>query len=104
MMNVKTRLPRLMQEYSIYPADILKASILKISKRLGGDNTKDALDAVDDGDIAKAIEISLSYYDKAYRYGLTKKRAGNLIYIETDTDDVETNSMKVLEASRKITW
>ena len=47
MMDVKTRLPRLMEEYSTYPAESLKASVLKISKRLGGDNTRDAINAVD---------------------------------------------------------
>jgi len=102
LMDVKTRMPRLMKEYSVYPPEILKGSILKISKRLGGDNTRDALEAVDAGDISKAIEISLYYYDKAYTYGLTKKKAENLIYVETDTDDIEVNSRKLLEAARKI--
>jgi tRNA 2-selenouridine synthase len=104
LMDVKTRMPRLMKEYSVYPPGILKESILKISKRLGGDNTRDALAAVDAGDISKAIEISLYYYDKAYSYGLTKKKAENLIYVETDTDDIETNSRKILETARNISW
>ena len=51
----------------------LKASILKISKRLGGDNTRDAINAIETGDFAKAIEIILYYYDKAYLFGLKKK-------------------------------
>jgi tRNA 2-selenouridine synthase len=104
MMDVKTRLPRLMNEYSVFPAEVLISSIQKISKRLGGDNTGQAIKAVESGDIAKAIEISLSYYDKAYLYGLNRKKAGNLIYVETDTDDIEINSNKVLEASEKIAW
>ena len=104
MMDVKKRLPRLMKEYSEYPAESLKESILKISKRLGGDNTKDAIDAVEIGDYAKAIEITLNYYDKAYLYGLKKKHDKNLIYVHTDTDDIETNALKILEASGKITW
>src|SRR5450759_5343857 len=45
MMDVRTRLPRLMEEYSTYPSESLKASIMKISKRLGGDNTRDAINA-----------------------------------------------------------
>lgn len=104
LMDVKTRLPRLLKEYSDYSKESLCASILKIRKRLGGDNTSDALKAVDSGDIAKAIEITLYYYDKAYLFGLKKKRNKNIIYIETDTDDIETNAMKVLEASGNITW
>jgi len=103
-MDIKVRLPRLIEEYSIFPAETLKASIMKISKRLGGNNTKEALDAVDQGDFPKAIEISLRYYDKAYLYGITRKRSGTILQIETDTDDIELNGLKVLEASKKITW
>lgn len=104
MMGVKTRLPRLMEEYSVYPAESLISSIIKISKRLGGDNTSEAIRAVETGDISKAIELSLFYYDKAYMYGLTKKKQDNLIFVETDSDDIETNTLKVLEASKKIIW
>lgn len=104
MMDVKTRLPRLMEEYSVYPAESLISSIIKISKRLGGDNTSEAIRAVETGDISKAIELSLFYYDKAYMYGLTKKKQDNLIFVETDSDDIETNTLKVLEASKKIIW
>ena len=104
VMDVKTRLPRLMEEYSEYPAESLKASVLKISKRLGGDNTRDAIEAVEKGDISKAIEISLNYYDKAYMYGLKKKESKNIIYVETDTDDIEKNALKILEAASTIKW
>lgn len=99
MMDIQTRLPRLMEEYSVYPPEVLKASVLKISKRLGGDNTREAVEAIDSGDIAKAIEISLRYYDKAYMFSIKRKTSGDIIYIETDTDDIETNAMKVLEAA-----
>ena len=104
MMDVKTRLPRLMEEYSTYPAESLKALIIKISKRLGGDNTRDAINAVEMGDFAKAIEITLYYYDKAYLFGLKKKINKNIIYIMTDSDDIETNALKILDAAGKITW
>jgi len=103
-MDINTRLPRLIEEYSGYPAGALKASVIKISKRLGGNNAKEALEAIDRGDFTKAIEIILRYYDKTYLYGISRKRTGNIINIETDTDDVEENSMKILEATKKITW
>jgi tRNA 2-selenouridine synthase len=104
MMDVKTRLPRLMEEYSTYPVETLKAAIIKISKRLGGDNTRDAINAVETGNFAKAIEITLHYYDKAYLYGLKKKRDENIIYVETDSDNIEFNALKILDASRRINW
>ena len=104
MMDLKTRLPRLIEEYSTYPPESLKASIMKIAKRLGGDNTRDALLAVETGDFAKAIEITLLYYDKAYMFGLKKKNSKNIIYFETDTNDIETNALKILDEASKIIW
>jgi tRNA 2-selenouridine synthase len=104
MMEAELRLPRLIREYSTYPKEFLKASILKISKRLGGDNTREAIEAVEKGEYARAIEITLSYYDKAYQYGLKKKNIKNLIIVETDTDDIATNAGKILDAAGKISW
>lgn len=104
LMDVKTRLPRLIEEYSTYPPDKLKESIAKISRRLGGDNTRDAMNAVDLGDFGKAIEITLNYYDKAYLFGIKRKGNNNIFYIQTDTNDVEVNSLKVLEVAEKIVW
>ena len=104
MMDVKTRLLRLMEEYSTYSPESLKTSVLKISKRLGGDKTKDAIDAIEKGDFAKAIELVLYYYDKAYLFGLKKKKSKNIIYVNADTDDIETNALKVLEAANGIKW
>ena len=104
VMDVKSRLPRLMEEYSSYPPESLKASIVKISRRLGGDKTSDAIDAVEKGDFAKAVEIVLYYYDKAYLFGLKKKDGKNIIYVNVDSDDVEANAMKVLDAANGIKW
>ena len=73
-MDVNLRLPNLMQEYSQYPAESLNESVRKISKRLGGDNTREAISAIEKGDFATAIEIVLHYYDKAYLFGLKKKK------------------------------
>ena len=103
-MDVKTRLPRLMEEYATFSPESLRISILKISKRLGGDNTSDAINAVETGDLAKAIEIVLYYYDKAYQFGLKKKNNKNIIYVNTDIDDIEINALKVLDAARSIMW
>jgi tRNA 2-selenouridine synthase len=104
LMDIKTRLPRLMEEYSKYPPESLKASILKIAKRLGGDNTSEAIEAVGTGNIGRAIEISLTYYDKAYMFGLTKKESKYIIYVNTDTDDIAENALKILEAASAIKW
>jgi tRNA 2-selenouridine synthase len=104
VMDVKLRLPNLMKEYSCYPAEKLNESVMKISKRLGGDNTRDALSAIGKGDFASAIEIVLRYYDKAYLFGLKRRNNQNTVYVTLDSDNVEDNAMKVLKAAGKIKW
>jgi hypothetical protein len=58
----------------------------------------------ENGNIARAIEITLFYYDKAYMFGLKKKSSRNIIYVETDSDNIETNALKILDAAQKIVW
>jgi tRNA 2-selenouridine synthase len=103
LMDIKTRLPRLIEEYSCYSSDELVSTVMKISKRLGGDRTKEVTEAVQRGDFAKAIEITLNYYDKAYLFGLERKQEKDIYYVNTDTDDIETNARRILDVSGRIT-
>jgi tRNA 2-selenouridine synthase len=96
IMDVKTRIPRLLKEYSTYPRETLISSITKISKRLGGDNTKEAIRNVKESNIAGAIEITLNYYDKSYMFGLKKRPEELIRYIHTNTDDISVNVSKIL--------
>jgi tRNA 2-selenouridine synthase len=102
IMEVKTRLPRLMKEYSAYPREELILSINKIARRLGGDLTKAAIRKVEGSDIAGAIEIALNYYDKAYLFGLKKRPETSVRFIHTDTDNIEVNVSKVLKEAENI--
>jgi tRNA 2-selenouridine synthase len=102
LMDIKTRLPRLIGEYSCYSSDELTSAVLKISRRLGGDRTKEATEAVQKGEFGKAIEITLHYYDKAYLFGLGRKQSKDICYVNTDTDDIEKNARSVLEAASRI--
>lgn len=104
LMDIKTRMPGLIEEYSQYPPEAIKESIMRIKKRLGGDNAGEAIRAVDAGDFPKAIEIVLRYYDKAYLFGINRRRSENIIYVETDTCNIEINAQKMLEAAAGITW
>jgi tRNA 2-selenouridine synthase len=102
MMSIETRIPRLLREYASFPPEQTIASVMKISKRLGGDRTRMAVEAIQNGDFATAIRITLEYYDKSYNYALAKPQDRQVIFIETDTDDVAVNATKVLEAVRSL--
>lgn len=102
MMSIETRLPRLLEEYTTFPAEEILASVMKISKRLGGEKTREAADALDKGDYPTAIRITLEYYDKAYYYGLSKRPEGQVTYINTETDDVAVNAALVMQAAKDL--
>lgn len=104
LIDIKTRIPRLSAEYSTFPKSDLIASVQKISKRLGGDNTREAVIAIERDDFEKAIEITLKYYDKAYMYGLEKNPGRKVYFIECLSGDIKENSEKVLETAATISW
>lgn len=81
---LEDRVKRLVDEYGTFGIELLRESLLKIAKRLGGLTLREALDALDAGDLAKVAEISLNYYDKAYRFSLEKRNRTIAKTIETD--------------------
>jgi tRNA 2-selenouridine synthase len=99
IMDVATRMPRLLKEYAQYPHGELVASVNKISRRLGGDRTKESIESIESGNFTRAIEITLEYYDKTYMFGLRKRDAGQVQVIETATDDIGTNAEMIINAS-----
>jgi len=102
MSGAAVRMPRLMEEYGEFDPILLIGALQKISKRLGGDNTREAVEAVGRGDIGSAVEIVLRYYDKSYRYGLSRRDPSMVTIIETDTNDPVINAAKVIEAADRL--
>lgn len=64
------RLQHLVKEYGSYPQAALAEGIQRIAKRLGGLETKNALQYLEAGDITACFAILLKYYDKLYLKGL----------------------------------
>lgn len=102
MPDIKTRLPRLKEEYGVYPPDQLIRSVEKISGKLGGMNTARAIEAIRSNNLDRAIEIVLGYYDKTYRYGLSQRQEGQVFLIEDPSDDPYQNALKVKSLADEI--
>jgi tRNA 2-selenouridine synthase len=100
IMDIKTRMPRLLKEYSCYPEEELKNSVQKIAKRLGGDNARESIKCIEAGNFKRAIEITLNYYDKTYMYGLKQRQDSKIKYVETQTDNIDANISKILMAAK----
>lgn len=96
---VRTR--KLAEEYCQAEPELLRAAIRRISKRLGGLATQEALAAIDAGDMEKMVDIALSYYDKTYRYALSSRSGSQLITVPSETCDPVENAGRVLAALRR---
>jgi len=96
-LDKKIRVNRLVREYANVDVQILKNNILKISKRLGGLNTKKTIEALDKYDFHSVADISLVYYDKAYNYGLSKRDKNKIHPIILDEDIPEKNARKIID-------
>ena len=96
------RVDRLVNEYGELHRDVLILSIQQVSKRLGGLNTKTALEAIDKGEYKLAATILLTYYDKAYLEGLTKRNSEKVHHLECRTDDPLKNASRILKWKLKL--
>jgi tRNA 2-selenouridine synthase len=75
------RIERLVRDYACFPVEELQQSIEKISKRLGGKNTQDTLEALHAGDFRKVVDITLDYYDKTYDFSMARRETEMISYV-----------------------
>ncbi|MEL6778994.1 MAG: tRNA 2-selenouridine(34) synthase MnmH [Cyanobacteria bacterium J06597_16] len=70
---VSERLALLVDIYGQADPEALVAATERIRKRLGGEKTQAAIAHIQAGDLASAVAITLTYYDRTYRYGLEQR-------------------------------
>jgi tRNA 2-selenouridine synthase len=97
----EARVKKLAEEYCKVDKEVLSASVTRIQKRLGGLATKEALAAIEAGDMEKMVELALVYYDKAYNFELGHKENIRIINVPLETTNAAENAQIVLEVARK---
>lgn len=95
------RLDYITEEYGKQKKEILQEAILRIQKRLGGLETKNALLFLEENNYKDCFRILLSYYDKWYVKGLhNRENIGNLLNkISCTCVDAKTNTQKLLSCN-----
>lgn len=71
----EVRIQRLVNEYGPADKDEFLTAMSNIVKKLGGQHFNSAKERLFENDMAAVIDILLTYYDKAYRNGLERKKA-----------------------------
>ncbi|WP_276132245.1 tRNA 2-selenouridine(34) synthase MnmH [Polluticoccus soli] len=92
------RLQYLVKEYGSLPKEKLVTAIMRIQKRLGGLDTKLAINHLLENNIEAAFNILLSYYDKYYKKAQAARDNfdGRLKIVESASVDSTINLQKLL--------
>lgn len=93
---------RLVKEYGSFDKLILHEMIERIKKRLGGLVTSDSHEALDSGDLMRVASLTLSYYDKAYEFGASKRNPEKVFELEVEMDDPSENAERIKNLLNKI--
>jgi tRNA 2-selenouridine synthase len=100
------RLDFLVEQYGTLNAEGMINAIIRISKRLGGLETKTAVNHLLEGNKKASFEVLLHYYDKQYLKGLNGRPdpASQVISVESPTVDARVNVSKLLNKNQSITF
>ncbi len=90
------RVKILVDVYADYNPEELKKSFVKITKRLGGQHVKTAVEALDKHDFSTAAAIALRYYDKAYQYMLDNNASPDIVILDVEGLTAKEAAKKVL--------
>lgn len=91
----------LVKDYSAADKEMLEDSILRIQKRLGGLNTRHALEHLEKNELYEVAMICLLYYDKYYFRGLKRREHPDIYTLMAESISPEkiTKQIKACYAS-----
>jgi tRNA 2-selenouridine synthase len=98
----EARLDHIMEGYGKHHKDDLISAILRIKKKLGGLEMKNAVNALLEDDVRGCFTILLHYYDKLYLKSTTKENedAARIIHVIAESTNEKINTEKLLEHVR----
>jgi tRNA 2-selenouridine synthase len=89
------RLEHIVNYYGKFDNDKLVTAVMRIQKRLGGLDTKTAINYLLEGNIKDAFEVLLKYYDKQYEKS-SEKSGRKAEVISSETVDAKQNATLIL--------
>lgn len=97
-MPLALRVQNSVADYGNFSKAELGNCINRISERLGGAATKEALAALEEGNYERVVEISLRYYDKFYRRGLEQRQPDSITSIPVHNRTIPEHVQRLLES------
>jgi tRNA 2-selenouridine synthase len=96
------RIAHIASEYAALDQGELSAAVLRLQKRLGGDRTKQALEAIQTNQPEIWIPILLLYYDKTYEFDLERHEVSKTIRLTLQGLSLEDQVTLLLQTKPKV--
>jgi tRNA 2-selenouridine synthase len=87
----------LVTEYAHAPAELLTESLTRLSKRLGGQNTKIVLEFLNEQKFYEVALLTLSYYDKSYLKGMRFHDQEKVFTVPLKKIDTPANAKSLIQ-------
>lgn len=97
------RLRHIVEEYGVLDRQRLADAITRISKRLGGLETKIALESLEYGNVEACFSVLLKYYDKRYGKGLLNRENLSSLLTKIDCTTVQPQNANRLTPNPTLT-
>ncbi len=95
------RVQEIMFQYASLELEGLKDAFRRISRRMGPQFVKQALDRLEHNDLEGATRIALTYYDKSYDFHLKNQTFGPVINVQIESLDIPSITMQLIEIGQK---
>jgi len=95
------RAKHLSLEYSAFGDDLIEDAIHAISKKLGGQNTKLALELLEQNRYYEVALLVLNYYDKAYLRGVDSRHQENVCKIPLPDENHQKNAETIVKIAKQ---
>ena len=102
--GVRQRVKNLLVDYGDLPNSELVDSIQKIRKRLGPQHADEAINALQNNNVCRAIEIVLDYYDKTYLKAANAMPRHDMPSLSIDELSDDEIVAKSIELADRLSW
>jgi tRNA 2-selenouridine synthase len=100
--TLEERVKHIKQEYASLPKEELNKAVSRLSRKLGGLRTAEALEDIKMDRYESWIRNMLLYYDKAYDFDLKKRHLTNRIDLSLEGVDLDTAHHRLLNLKTDI--
>ena len=100
--DLETRTNRIMHEYGCFDTEVLIEKTQDVSRRMGPQHAKVAIQHLTDGDVRSWVEKMLTYYDKTYEHSGLSQENKKSASVDFNWEDAATGIRKMINRKSEL--